>query len=156
MQLKRRHDLIPNLVETAKAFLAHERETLEAVIAARNLAEGARTRAADNPGDPRACKAREAAEAGLSGVLGRSSPSRRLPGPQVEREHDAALGRALDDREQDRVRPAGLQRCRHAIQQQVRDGADRNVVAGTFGFERAEFFEGRGSKPSARPSKSQF
>ncbi|NNE17355.1 MAG: LemA family protein, partial [Myxococcales bacterium] len=54
VQLKRRHDLIPNLVETAKAFLAHERETLEAVIAARNSAEGARTRAAANPGDAQA------------------------------------------------------------------------------------------------------
>jgi len=71
VQLKRRHDLIPNLVETAKAFLAHERETLEAVIVARNSAEGARTRAAADPGDPQAMQGLARAEAGLSGVLGR-------------------------------------------------------------------------------------
>ena len=52
VQLKRRHDLIPNLVETAKAYMSHERGTLEAVIAARNMAEGAREVAAANPGDP--------------------------------------------------------------------------------------------------------
>ncbi|MGB5503993.1 MAG: LemA family protein, partial [Polyangiales bacterium] len=71
VQLKRRHDLIPNLVETAKGFLAHERETLEAVIAARNSAEGARTMAAANPGDAQAMQGLASAEAGLSGVLGR-------------------------------------------------------------------------------------
>jgi LemA protein len=71
VQLKRRHDLIPNLVETAKGFLSHERETLEAVIAARNSAEGARTRAAADPGDAQAMQGLANAEAGLSGVLGR-------------------------------------------------------------------------------------
>ncbi|MGJ8634783.1 MAG: LemA family protein [Luteolibacter sp.] len=71
VQLKRRHDLIPNLVETAKAYMSHERETLEAVIAARNMAEGAREKAAANPGDPGALAQLGQAEAGLGGVLGR-------------------------------------------------------------------------------------
>jgi LemA protein len=71
VQLKRRHDLIPNLVETAKGYLSHERQTLEAVIAARNSAESARQRVAADPGDPEAMRSLVSAEAGLSGVLGR-------------------------------------------------------------------------------------
>lgn len=71
VQLKRRYDLIPNLVETAKAYMAHERGTLEAVIAARNQAVGGLERAAANPGDPAAMKALASAEQGLSGALGR-------------------------------------------------------------------------------------
>jgi len=71
VQLKRRYDLIPNLVETAKGYLAHERGTLEAVITARNAAASANTRAAQNPGDASAMKELSGAETQLSGVLGR-------------------------------------------------------------------------------------
>ncbi|MEY2501978.1 MAG: LemA protein [Verrucomicrobiota bacterium] len=71
VQLKRRYDLIPNLVETAKGYLAHERGTLEAVIAARNTAVTANTRAAQNPGDTSAMKEISSAESALSGVMGR-------------------------------------------------------------------------------------
>ena len=69
--LKRRYDLIPNLVETAQEYLRHERGTLEAVIAARNSASAANNRAAANPGDPAAMKELMAAEGSLSGSLGR-------------------------------------------------------------------------------------
>jgi LemA protein len=71
VQLKRRYDLIPNLVETAKGYIKHERETLEAVIAARTGAQSANQRAAANPADGEAMKRMITAEAGLSGALGR-------------------------------------------------------------------------------------
>jgi LemA protein len=71
VQLKRRYDLIPNLVETAKGYLKHERGTLEAVIAARNLASSANLKAAQNPGDAAAMKELSGAEATLTGSLGR-------------------------------------------------------------------------------------
>ena len=70
VQLKRRHDLIPNLVETAKAYMEHERETLEAVIQARNAAESART-SVQTPGDDTSIAQLASAEAGLGGALGR-------------------------------------------------------------------------------------
>ena len=71
VQLKRRHDLIPNLVETAKAYLKHERGTLEAVIAARNTAVAAGRSAAANPGDPQAMQGLSSAEGALTGSLSR-------------------------------------------------------------------------------------
>ena len=71
VQLKRRYDLIPNLVETAKGYMAHERGTLEAVTAARNIAYAASKVAAANPGDASAMKNLTAAESGLGGTLSR-------------------------------------------------------------------------------------
>ena len=71
VQLKRRYDLIPNLVETAKGYLKHERKTLEAVIAARNQAAGAAAALAKMPGDATAMRALAQAETGLAGVLSR-------------------------------------------------------------------------------------
>jgi LemA protein len=71
VQLKRRYDLIPNLVETVKGYMKHERETLEAVIKARNMAYTAAQGAAQNPGDPAAMKSLASAEGQLSAGLGR-------------------------------------------------------------------------------------
>jgi LemA protein len=71
VQLKRRYDLIPNLVETAKGYMAHERGTLEAVTAARNIAYAASKIAAANPGDSSAIKNLSSAETGLGGTLSR-------------------------------------------------------------------------------------
>jgi len=71
VQLTRRHDLIPNLVETAKGYMSHERETLEAVVNARNTAVAGLKAAAKDPTDPDAMKNLAAAEQGLSGALGR-------------------------------------------------------------------------------------
>jgi LemA protein len=71
VQLTRRHDLIPNLVETAKGYIKHERETLEAVINARNSAVTGLKAAAADPSDPAAMKQLAEAEQGLTGALGR-------------------------------------------------------------------------------------
>ncbi len=71
VQLKRRYDLIPNLVETAKGYIRHERGTLEAVIAARNAAAAANVKAAQSPGDAAAMKELSGAESALTGTLGR-------------------------------------------------------------------------------------
>jgi LemA protein len=71
VQLKRRYDLIPNLVETAKGYIKHERETLEAVTQARNIAYAAAKAAAANPGDASAMKSLGSAETGLAGTLSR-------------------------------------------------------------------------------------
>jgi LemA protein len=69
VQLKRRYDLIPNLVETAKGYLSHERETLEAVIAARNGAASAGQAAASDPSNPDAIKKLMGAETALTGAM---------------------------------------------------------------------------------------
>jgi LemA protein len=71
VQLKRRYDLIPTLVETAKGYMAHERETLEAVIKARNQAVAAAQTASGSPGNPAAMLALGQAEGALTGVLGK-------------------------------------------------------------------------------------
>ena len=71
VQLKRRYDLIPNLVEIAKGYMAHERDTLEAVIKARNVAAGAASAASNDPGNPQQMNALANAENALKGSLSR-------------------------------------------------------------------------------------
>lgn len=71
VQLKRRYDLIPNLVEAVKGYMGHEKQTLEAVIAARNSASSAGVKLAADPGNPEAMNALRAAESSLGGSLGR-------------------------------------------------------------------------------------
>jgi len=71
VQLKRRYDLIPNLIETAKGYMKHERETLDAVISARNAASDGLAAAKENPGDADVMSILSQAEGKLAGALGR-------------------------------------------------------------------------------------
>jgi LemA protein len=71
VQLKRRYDLIPNMIEVAKGYMKHERGTLEAVIQARNMAAGGLQKAAQDPGDAAAIRGLASAEGALAGTLGR-------------------------------------------------------------------------------------
>ena len=71
VQLQRRYDLIPNLVETAKAYMAHERDTLEAVIRARNAAQSAAQKVESDPANPGAMRELMGAEAALGGMMSR-------------------------------------------------------------------------------------
>jgi LemA protein len=155
VQLKRRHDLIPNLVETAKAFLSHERETLEAVIAARNSAEGARQQAAADPGNPEAMQGLASAEAGLSGVLGRFFALSEAYPDLKSNQNMMQLSEELSTTENK------IAFARQAYNDAVMrynnkcEMVPSNIVANMFGFERAEFFEVE-VESEREPIKVQF
>ncbi len=141
VQLKRRYDLIPNLVETAKAYMSHERDTLEAVITARNQASGACATAAANPGDPASMMALGQAEAGLGGVLGRlfalseSYPDLKANQTMMQ------LSEELTSTE-NRVAFA-RQAYNDAVMQynNQREVFPTNIIAGMFNFTSAQSFE---------------
>ena len=155
VQLKRRHDLIPNLVETAKAFLSHERETLEAVIAARNSAEGARQQAAADPGNPEAMQGLASAEAGLSGVLGRFFALSEAYPDLKSNQNMMQLSEELSTTENK------ISFARQAFNDAVMrynnkcEMVPSNIVANMFGFKRAEFFEVE-AESEREPIKVQF
>jgi LemA protein len=141
VQLKRRYDLIPNLVETAKAYMSHERETLEAVTAARNQAAGARAAAAANPGDPAAMMALGKAEAGLGGVLGRLFAVAEAYPSLKANENMMQLSEELTTTE-NRVAFA-RQAYNDAVMQynNRREVFPTNIIAGMFNFTAAQSFE---------------
>ncbi len=141
VQLKRRHDLIPNLVETAKAYMSHERETLEAVISARNGAESARQAAAANPGDPATLAQLDKAEAGLGGVLGRLFAVAEAYPDLKANQNMMQLSEELTTTENK------VAFSRQAYNDSVlafnnkREVFPNNMVAGMFGFTKAALFE---------------
>lgn len=144
VQLTRRHDLIPNLVETAKAYMAHERGTLEAVVAARNSAVTARTAAAANPGDPNAMGQLAASEDALTGALGKLFALREAYPDLKANQNMMQLSEELTSTE-NRVAFA-----RQAYNDSVmsynnkREVFPASVLAGTFGFTAAAPLEAAG------------
>ena len=150
VQLRRRYDLIPNLVETAKGYMAHERETLTAVIEARNQAAGAAKALAAAPGDPAAVKAFSAAESGLAGILSRlmvvverypelkaDKQMARVMEELTSTENRIAFARQIGVPEPEPNAPAGPQehKARRHGRRDDRDGREQNE-AGCTGARR--------------------
>jgi LemA protein len=141
VQLKRRHDLIPNLVETAKGYMAHERDTLEAVVAARNKAVTAQQAAATRPGDPAAMRDLGAAESQLGGALGRLFALAEAYPDLKANQNMLALQEELTSTE-NKVAFArqgyndSVMRYNTAL-----ESFPAVLLAGTFGFHEADLFE---------------
>ena len=156
VQLKRRYDLIPNLVETAKKYIAHERETLEAVVKARNSAVSANTAAAGDPANPAAMRQLAAAEGGLSGALGRlfavaeaypdlkaNQNMMQLTEELTSTENRIAFARqAFND---------AVMTYNNAVQQ-----FPSNFIAGAFSFQAAELLKATESDEERKAVKVQF
>ncbi len=141
VQLKRRYDLIPNLVETAKGYLKHERETLEAVIQARNQAAAAGQRAAQQPGDPTAMRSLAGAEGQLSAAMGRLFVVVEAYPDLKANQNMLSLQEELTSTENK------IAFARQAFNDAVtayntaRETFPNVVFAGTFGFQPADLFE---------------
>jgi len=141
VQLKRRYDLIPNLVETSKAYMKHERETLEAVTAARNMAAAANRPAAMNPADPESMKKLVGAESALSGALGRLlAVAEQYPDLKAN-QNMMQLMEELSSTEN------RISFARQAYNDSVmlyntaRESFPAVLIAGSFGFQAAQLFE---------------
>jgi LemA protein len=140
VQLKRRYDLIPNLVETVKGYMKHERETLEAVIAARNQARSVEQRAAASPGDPAAMRELAQAETALTSSLGRMfALSEAYPDLKAS-SNMQQLQEELSSTE-NRVAFA-RQAYNDSVMQYntYRESFPQNQIGGAFGFTAAEPF----------------
>jgi len=156
VQLKRRYDLIPNLVETAKGYLKHERETLEAVIKARNQAVTAAQGAAANPGNPAAMASLGQAEGALTGVLGRLFALAESYPDLKANQNMLAIQEELSSTENK------VAFARQAFNDSVmeyntkRESFPDNVFAGMFGFGPAELLHATESAEERKAPKVSF
>ena len=141
VQLKRRFDLIPNLVSIAKGYMEHEKETLEAVIQARNQAITATKAAASNPGDAQAMGNLASADTQLTGALGRLMMIAESYPDLKANENMMALQEELTSTENK------VSFSRQSYNDSVtnyntaRDLFPASMIAGTFGFQPARLFE---------------
>ena len=156
VQLKRRYDLIPNLVEVAKGYMKHERETLEAVIKARNSAQGAAQAAQAAPGDPAAMQALGQAEGALTGVLGRMFALAEAYPDLKANQNMLSLQEELSSTENK------VAFARQAFNDSVmdyntkRESFPDNVFAGMFGFTAAELLAATESAEERKVPKVSF
>jgi LemA protein len=154
VQLKRRYDLIPNLVETAKGYMKHERETLEAVIAARNSAYTASQRAASSPGDPASMNSLSAAEGQLTGALGRlMAVSEAYPDLKAN-QNMMMLQEELTSTENKVAFSRQAFNDAVTVYNTARETFPNNVVAGIGGFGPAQLFETESPKEREAPRVS--
>ncbi len=141
VQLKRRYDLIPNLVATAKGYMAHESGTLTAVIEARAKATQANVRFAGNPGDPAAMRDLSQAESGLSGALGKLMVvSEKYP----ELKADANMRALMEELSSTENQIASSRQSFNASVLSYNNGREvfpQSFIASLFGFAVAEFFK---------------
>ncbi|MBC1239258.1 LemA family protein [Nostoc sp. 2RC] len=141
VQLQRRYDLIPNLVETAKGYMKHERETLEAVIAARNSAINANSRAGQNPGDPQAMQQLGNAEAALAGALSRFMV---LSESYPELKADRSMSQVMEELSSTENRIAFARQAFNdavTLYNTKSESFPSNLVANTFNFTLAELLK---------------
>jgi len=156
VQLRRRYDLIPNIVETAKGYMAHERETLTAVTEARNIAASAAKALAAAPGDAGASAAFAKAESGLAGVLSRlMAVVERYP----ELKADKQMARVMEELTSTENR---ISFARQAYNDSVteyntkREIFPTSIVAGVFNFAPAALLESTDSAAQREAPQVKF
>ncbi|MDP6081649.1 MAG: LemA family protein [Arenicellales bacterium] len=151
VQLKRRYDLIPNLVETAKGYMAHERETLEAVTQARNIAQQAGSAAAAKPGDPAIMQALSGAESALGGALSRLMMVAEAYPDLKANQNMLALQEELTSTENKVSFSRQAYNDAVTIYNVQREVFPAVVIANSFGFSAAELFEVTEDKEKEAP-----